>query len=89
MRAESRLWLAETNFSQAQQALLKLKNSFSSRPIALGGDSPAVNVGISFGIAQYEDAFQIPEEMFRLADGRLYEEKNSKKQAADAQPARP
>ena len=71
--------MPETNEAQAGNAVQKLKESIKSKVFCLEDKNCSISFSISAGIAQYEEHFAGPDELFHLADARLYEEKKSKK----------
>lgn len=74
--------LPNVNEDQAAKAMQRLKTAINGKDFLCEGFDVNVSFSISVGVAQYQISFKDENEMFELADTRMYEDKRVNKSFA-------
>ena len=72
--------LPSVNQEQAKRAIERLKNEIGGKTFSYDGSDANISFSISVGIAEYDYSFKNEDEVFKLADARMYENKRIKKE---------
>lgn len=70
--------MPESNEAQASAALNRLRDQIGKKRIPVGANEE-ITVGLSMGMASYRKDLKSPDDMFEIADKKMYEEKTGKK----------
>ena len=73
--------LPSVNQEQAKRAIERLKNEIGGKTFSYDGSDANISFSISVGIAEYDYSFKNEDEVFKLADARMYEDKKIKNQS--------
>jgi len=67
------------NEGEAKKALDRLKNEIIGKAFSCDDSDAKISITISTGVVEYGDSFKNEDELFKLADTRMYEDKKIKK----------